>query len=1005
MVIMTDRLRALCLAGALACAGLPAARADGQAPGSSAGAALNSQIALPNGQVITPLAASGAVLQTLDPHLPAHPDFRAGGAISMAVSPDRQRLVVMTSGFNKLFKPLPPSANSYRARKPVVDAGDEYLFLYDISGSAAAAPKPLQVVKLPQSFPSLAFSPDGKKLYASGGAADGIFVFVMRDGRLAANGTIALGHASFAKRLRAAEKPFAHALGSGIGIATAAMAGGLAVSPDGRLLLAANTMNDSVSLIDTARRRVLWEADLRPFRQGRSGTPGGETPFGVALAPRGDGTLMAYAASLRDREIVVLPARSHAPAPQDIQRIPLSGNPNMLVLDAARRRLYAPQDNADRIAVIDTSAVSLSAQWPATPQSWQPYGGAAPNQAAINPDGSRLYVSLGGSNAVAVIDTAHGDAGPIGLIPTGWYPHAVALGGAESAVYAGNGRSIAGPNPREADRTSGQYVLQLSQGALLSMPLPAPQSLAGLSAQVAANNHITGAPLAMPAQDQAKLAFLRAHIHHVVYVLKENRTFDQVLGDLGNGANGDPSLAMFPQAVTPNLHALARGFVTLDNFFCAGQVSGNGWPWSTAARETDYGVKTIPMVYARRGFADGAEGTARNVNVAMAAPARAQAYLDPDGDGEGNAKPASPDAARAAPRGLYAALDHALPGGMANMLPGSANEFAANGPAGTPRERGFLWDGALRAGVSVRNYGFMLDISRYELKPGQGGVALARDAFAHHTQMAWPANTSLAPLTDLYFRGFDNLYPDLWRIGEWQREFAGFAARGDMPGLMLVRLMHDHMGDFCAALPPYDAPGCPAGGLNTPDLQQADNDYATGLLVQSIAHSRFAGDTLIVVLEDDSQNGPDHVDAQRSTAYFAGAFVRQGAVVSTRYSTVDALRTMESVLGIAPLNLNDAHARAMLDLFDPAQTRWSYQAVVPGVLKQSLLGAELAQISDHAMLSAPPPARPHGDGAWWAAATRGFDFSAEDRMPAASFNRVLWQGLMAAPLPPSLRAQ
>ncbi len=224
---------------------------------------------------------------------------------------------------------------------------------------------------------------------------------------------------------------------------------------------------------------------------------------------------------------------------------------------------------------------------------------------------------------------------------------------------------------------------------------------------------------------------------------------------------------------------------------------------------------------------------------------------------------------------------------------------------------------------------------------------------------------------------------------EWAREFDGYVASGDLPALSLVRLMNDHMGSFSQAI----------DGVNTPETQQADNDYAVGLLVQKVAQSPFASDTLIFVLEDDSQDGPDHVDAHRSTAYVVGPYVKQGAVVSTRYSTVNMLRTIEDVLGLEHLNLHDGGVRPMSDLFDLQQATWSFAAKPSDVLRGTALPLPPAPAGATAQRL-----QPTHDAAWWAEKTKGFDYTQEDRIDADRFNRVLWEGLMGGRPYPARRA-
>ena len=280
----------------------------------------------------------------------------------------------------------------------------------------------------------------------------------------------------------------------------------------------------------------------------------------------------------------------------------------------------------------------------------------------------------------------------------------------------------------------------------------------------------------------------------------------------------------------------------------------------------------------------------------------------------------------------------------------------------------------------MRDYGFLVN------NIGSIGTIAApvSDPFAAGIVQVAPLGASLGSLTDVYFRGYDNNYVDVWRYNEWKREFDQFAAMGNLPSLSMVRFSHDHMGNFGTAL----------AGVNTPETQQADDDLAVGRLVQSVSESRYAADTLVVVIEDDCQDGPDHVDSHRATAYVVGPYVRKGAVVSSRYSQVNALRTIEDILGTQHLNLNTAFQRPMTDVFDiNSSPAWSYSAVASTVLQSTDLAAETS-----GGLGAPfargAVVRPKHDAKYWAKLTAGFDFSDADRVPPAKFNRVLWNGLM-----------
>jgi hypothetical protein len=282
----------------------------------------------------------------------------------------------------------------------------------------------------------------------------------------------------------------------------------------------------------------------------------------------------------------------------------------------------------------------------------------------------------------------------------------------------------------------------------------------------------------------------------------------------------------------------------------------------------------------------------------------------------------------------------------------------------------------LRAHQTVRNYGFFLDLARYAPEvPAKFAIPLEHNPAAARLRVAFPTNKELASVTDPYFRGFDNQYADFWRYREWEREFSGYEKKGSLPQLETVRLMHDHTGDF----------GRAGDGVNTPETQVADNDYAVGLLIDRVAHSRFAKDTLIFVIEDDAQDGPDHVDAHRSVAFVAGPYVKHGAVISDRYTTVNVLKTMEVLLGLKPMNFHDANAKPMANIFDLSQTEWTYRAHVPEMLRSTSLPLP-PQLGASVV-------KPAHDSYYWAAKTASFDFSAEDRLDAAAYNQILWAGM------------
>ncbi len=902
------------------------------------GASNNEQSShLPTGKRITPEAAPGAHFELLNPGLRDYPQYVAGQAMSTALSPDGKTLLILTSGFNRL---------NGEDGKPIADASDEYVFVYDIAQGAA---RKTQVLKVPNTFAGIAFAPSGRRFYVSGGTDDNLHTFALGGGgKWSEEGEpIKLGHKS--------------GLGFFVGKEPLA-AGGVGATPDGKTALVANVYNDSVSVIDLISRKVTNEIDLRPGKidPRQAGVPGGEYPFWVAVKSNGT----AYVSCLRDREVVVLRLGA---TPSVKARIKVAGNPNKMTLNHDGSRLFVAADNSDAVSVIDTQTNRILEKIVTTgPRELignvRAYRGSAPNDVTLSHDEKTLFITNGGSNSVAIVRLAQAGkpSEVIGLLPTGWYPNAVSASRDGKTLYVVNGKSMPGPNPDQKEPVKkkdnmkpgpdvilarNSYILQLEKAGFLTMPVPTGAALNRMTQLVARNNAFDAR---QDERDRATMAGLHARIKHVIYIIKENRTYDQVLGDLGKG-NGDPKLTMFGEKITPNLHSVAANFVDFDNFYDSGEVSGDGWPWSTSGRESDFGVKAVILNYANRGTNYEYEGMNRDLNVGLATAKERQAA---------NPKtPSDPD-----------------------LLPGAINVAEPDGPDGTPRGKGYLWDAVLRAGLDFREYGCMSDMN----------LDAPREPypFKAHVVLSRPSNAELYKFGDPYFKGFDPGYPDFYREAEWEREFDGYVRHSNLPAFEIVQLQEDHMGDFEKAI----------SGVNTPETQQADNDYAVARLIDRVAHSPYKENTLIFAIEDDAQDGPDHVDAHRTTAYVVGPYVRHGVVVSTFYTTVSMVRTIEDVLGLDHLNLNTATARPMTDAFDLNQQDWSFDARPSGVLaktKLPLSGAERAAAQSR---GAVPVSQ---DSAYWARVTKGFDFSGEDRVDAAKFNHVLWQGMKGTPYPTS----
>src|SRR5579883_386575 len=912
--------------------------------------------ALPTGQSITPLAAPDAVLTPLTTDLRPDGDADAAGAMALRLSPDGSTLLLLTSGFNAQFHSPDGKPIRFPVPDPVTGAASsvttdstQWIFIYRVGadGSLQFA----QRIPIPNAFVGLAWAPDSRRFYVSGGIDDRIAVYARSGDAFALDPPeILLGHNS---DQNAPLPKYDGGINAGTiagrrdpdGLGFSAMAAGIALSEDGKTLAVANMQNDSISIADTQTRKLMREVPL--YRPGETAAHG-EYPYGVAMLTNAEDAMQTvYAGSMRDGEVDVV--RSIM-GQVTSSRIQVGGEPNALLLSPDRSRLYVANGDLDEVDVIDTASDGLAGRI-SVDRPGQRYRGANPNGLALDPNAQRLYVSLGGENAVAVVDVAANRT--IGRIPTGWYPSSVALY-APGRLAVADAKSLSGgnpgfptlhldapPNPYNPTHRN-EYVLALEKANLLTFPIPSDAGLAQLSRAVDANNGFAAPPPPSPV-----IAALHGKIKHVIYIMKENRTYDQVLGDL-RGADGDPRIVVFPYAITPNHHRLASQFVTLDNFYTSGDVSGDGWNWTQQGRANEYVQRLVPISYASDGMTYDFNGQNRGVNPAMPATGGSDPF----------------DAR------ITTLLD---PTGSSTILPGDKDVAAT----------GYIWDSVLRAGKTVRHYGMYDDQGYYQLGTPHY-IPIVRDAYARHARQAVPSRTSLVGRTDVYYRGWDLNSPDRYRYEEWKREFDGYVKNGNLPAFEAVELMMDHFGMFKTNV----------AGLNTPYLQIGDNDYALGRLVESVSHSPYWKDTAIFVVEDDSQAGPDHVNPHRSIAYVISAYTRRHAVVHARYETVSMLKTIEELLGIEPLGFFDANASDMGGAFMATpDVRDGYTAVIPGDLCHAPVHPDLIPECATSNRARTAILEPRRGAAWWIAKTAGMNFGRPDAVDPRRFNALLETGL------------
>ena len=887
---------------------------------------------LPNGFYITPTAAPGSIFQNLPTRLRPDGSANANGAVNTALSPDGTALLILTTGYNTDFYTQGPDGTAilWAALDPLTGIPSstttpnaEWVFVFDVRG---VRPKQKQLINIPNTYHGLQWDPSGTRFYVAGGIDDRVEIFKSTTTGASADGTyvpdapfVLLGHNT------PADVPVQQYPTGGLFSTTpinsnpiaqymfmpfSALAAGLAISPDGSTLYVANYQNDSLSIINTSTRTVSKEVVF--FAPGQT-TAIGEMPYWpVVLSDSKGAPVKTYVSSQRDGQVLsVSPSGS-------FKVIKVGGEPNRMALSADQLRLYVANGDLDEIEVIDTTTDALNSRISVARPGY-PYKGSSPNSVALSPDGRSLYATLGGENAMAVIDVASQQL--LGRIPTGWYPSSVTVSADGKKLFVVNMKSNAGPNleyrsdcpgegippeyssllcPPPNPTSRNEYILALLKAGFLTIPVPDADTLSYLSALVDANNGFVNRGR------DPMMAFLHNHIKHVIYIQKENRTYDQILGDLKQG-NGDPARVQFPQPISPNHHLLATRFALLDNFYDAGDVSGDGWNWDTQGHANDATTKNVLVGYGNANYNIPFDwnGNPRNIGIAL------------------------PDTTSGTPSPSTVRITTLFdPTGGSSIEPGTKDITASQGADDLDSDAlgGYIWDTVMRAGLTVRHYGLYAD-ENYYVDPYAGApfyIPIVRDAFAQKVVQAVPVRHSLLDKTDVYYRGWDLNTPDQYRFEEWNREFNEYVKNGNLPNFEMVDFMEDHFGNFSSN----------AANLENPLAQFASNDYAVGRLVEAVSNSPYWKDTAIFVVEDDAQNGPDHVDAHRSTVFIASPYTNSGAVIHTNYNSTNVVRTIEDILGVNYLGLNDANAVPMSDVFIKEPNLQPYVAPIPGILCQ-----------------------------------------------------------------------
>ncbi len=701
--------------------------------------------------------------------------------------------------------------------------------------------KLLHSLEIPISWLGLAFAVDNRTLYVSGGNSNAILRYRVEKQKLVLKDTLALGK-SWPTKISPA---------------------GLCLDDARNLMYVVTKENHSLYVVDTRTKAILHRDSI------------GKELYTCALSPD---RKELYLSHWGNNELLIWDTEKR----QLSGRIPVGDNPNDLAIDKKGRFAYIACADDNTVNIVDLQRrkvveVLVASLFPDAPN------GSTSNSVALSPNEKKLYVANADNNCLAVFDVSEpGQSRSLGFIPTGWYPTCVRTMGKQ--VFVSNGKGFSSfPNPNGPDPTSMEqrvahqegnreaiskieYIGGLMKGTLSLIEAPNERRLAEYTRQVYRNSPYTkereqlaegapGNPVPQRVGDPSP-------IKYVFYIIKENRTYDQVLGDMPEG-NGDTSLCLFPEKITPNHHALAREFVLLDNFYVSAEVSADGHNWSTAGYANDYTEKNWVTSYGRRGGSYVYEGQNRI----------------------------------AWPRG------------------------------------GFIWDHCQRAGVSYRTYGEFADGYKPNIPALEG----------HYCP---------------YFTSWDTSVKDTMRVTQWKQDFDSLVVAGALPRLSTVRLINDHTEGLRLGKP-------------TPYAQMADNDLALGLFIEHLSHSPVWKESAVFVLEDDAQNGADHVDAHRSVAFVISPYTRRKSVDHTMYSTNSMLRTMELILGLPPMSQQNAAATPMWRCFSNQADATPYTAR-PSNVNLDEKNTAVSALSRR---------------------SEAFDLSKEDLVPDLEFNDVLWKAI------------
>ena len=695
--------------------------------------------------------------------------------------------------------------------------------------------KVVQTVELSRSYLGISFYDKGRKLAVSGGTDSKVMLYNFSSGILTLVDSILLGESWPKDKL---------------------WLGGISVDDNASVMYITAKEIDALYAVDIKSKKVIKKITLpaKPY-----------TCLSSLKNP------YLYVSLWGGKQVAVLNKSTLG-----IEKLVSTGShPTDMVESKDGKFLYVSNANQNTVSVInielvkeiETLNVALTPDAPP---------GSTPNSVAISGDGSKLFIANADNNCLAVMDiSVPGKSKSLGFIPTGWYPTAVRVVPGEDILLVANGKggtskpNPQGPNPYQKD-TMDQYIARLLLGTVSKIAIPTLTELSAYSQAVFENSPLTNKDARRKAITIPEKLFGKdTPIKHVIFIIRENRTYDQVFGDIPGG-NGDTSLCLFGEKITPNAHALVKQFTLLDNFYADAEVSADGHNWSNAAYATDYVEKNWPMSYGHRG-------------------------------------------------GEY--------------------EFEGGYPIAYP-ENGYFWDNCKRNNVSYRSYG---EFARNG-KTKDDEVTATIESLEGH----------VAP----HYRTWDLNYSDVDRIDSWTKEFDEFERNGNLPQYQVIKLANDHTNGT---------------GRNhlTPRAMIAQNDYALGLLVEHLTKSKLWSSTALFVVEDDAQNGADHVDAHRTVALVVSPYTKRAFIDHEMYSTSSMIRTMELFLGLPPMSQYDASALPMYNSFTAVPDTSAFKHLEP---KYDILEKNMADA--------------YGQGR-----SDEMDFSREDAIDEASLNDILWRSI------------